>query len=77
MPFPAPRERQVGLGELLRDHPQREDVRTVRAEAQAAVLRRDGGGVQARLEEVVEVRGGKDSRAIVLSRPRRESLARQ
>jgi hypothetical protein len=66
VPFPAPRQRQIGLGQLPRHHPQREDVVAIGSETEAAVLGRDSGRMQAGVKEVVEVLSRKRRGAVVL-----------
>ncbi len=77
VPLPAARQREVGLRELLRHHPQREHVAAVRAEAEAAVLFGHDRREQARLEDVREILGGEGRRLVVVGGARRELLAGQ
>src|SRR5262245_19313350 len=77
MSFPAPRQRQVGLGELLRDHPQREHVLPVRTEAETAMLARYRGRMQTSVEQIAEVFGREGGRLVVLGGPWRKAVGGQ
>ena len=77
MTFPAARERKIDARNLLRHHPQREDVAGVWTKTVAAILFGHCGREQAFAEEIVEVFGGESCGAIVFSGAWSELLARQ